>query len=145
MVDTRKLKKFIKVSDLVPSDDIQFTNEGELVEKDFSKGQDGSDVKTVLEMQVSLNGEEPKSLTVNNTTINILKKAWGPDSANWINKKAKVSVVQTLAFGELKDINVLIPIEEEAPTTQSPPPAAQPAELTPQQQEKVDAGLGWDE
>ena len=154
MVDTRKLKQFIKIADLTASDDIQFTNEGSLVEKDFSKAQDGSDVKTILEMMVSLNGEEPKKLTVNNTTINILKKHWGPDSVDWVNKRAKVSVVPTVAFGELKDINVLVPVEgvsvsaptqQEAPQTATPPPAAEPAPLTPEQQANVDAGKGWDE
>jgi len=122
MVDTRKLKTFIKLGDLDGDDIIAFTNEGKIVEKDFSKAQDGSDIKAALVMKASLNGEEPKELTLNNTTINILKQSWGSDSANWVGRKAKVTVVETLSFGQLKEVNVLKPIADE------PPPAPTPVE-----------------
>ncbi len=152
MVDTRKLKTFIKIADLTPQDTIQFADEGKLVEKDFSKNQDGSDIKTILEMMVSLNGEEPKKLTVNNTTVNILKKAWGPDSANWVNRKAKVSVVQTLAYGELKDINVLQPLEAEvagpSPTAGPLPTPAErqvPPAVDPTSAPTTEEQAAWDD
>ena len=126
MVDTRKLKTFIKLGDLDGDDIIAFTNEGKIVEKDFSKAQDGSDIKAALVMKASLNGEEPKELTLNNTTINILKQSWGSDSANWVGRKAKVTVVETLSFGQLKEVNVLKPIADEPPP--APVVAVDPAE-----------------
>jgi hypothetical protein len=142
MVDTRKLKQFIKLADLTSSDVIDFVEAGDIVDRDFSKAQDGSDIKSVLELKVSLNGEEPKKLTMNNTTINILKKEWGPDSSDWVGKRAKVAVVETLAFGELKEVSVLKPVVE-APLPQTAP-TPQP-ELTPEQQANVDAGKDGDE
>jgi len=129
MVDTRKLRSYIKLSDLEATDVVEFVEEGAIVERDMSKEQDGSNVKSVLEMKVSLNGEEPKPITINQTTINILKKVWGADSVKWVGKQAKVSVVQTLAFGELKDVNVLQPIAEVPinPSTEQPaPPEPEP-------------------
>jgi hypothetical protein len=128
MVDTRRLKTFIKLGDLDGNDIIEFVDEGKIVERDFSKAQDGSEMKTALTMKVSLNGEEPKELTLNNTTINILRDKWGSDTANWVGRRAKVTVVETLAFGQLKEVNVLKPIADE------PPPAPAPmneAELDP--------------
>ena len=122
MVDTRRLKQFIKLADLDDSDIVEFIDEGKIAEKDFSKAQDGSQMKVALVMKVSLNGEDPKEITLNNTTINILKKDWGSDSANWVGRRARVATVETLSFGELKEVNVLKPIANE------PPPAPTPVE-----------------
>lgn len=129
MVDTRKLKNFIKLADLDSNDEIQFVDEGKIIERDFSKAQDGSELRTALTMNVSLNGQDPKELTLNNTTINILRDKWGSDTANWVGKRAKVTVVETLAFGQLKQVNVLKPMAEEpAP----PPPPMNEAEVEPE-------------
>ena len=134
MVDTRKLKRFIKLADLDESDIIQFVDEGKITEKDFSKAQDGSKMETALVMKVSLNGEDPKEITLNNTTINILKKDWGSETANWVGKRAKVAVVETLSFGELKEVNVLKPIKEQqdAPPAYSDPEPEDTVQQAPQ-------------
>jgi len=135
MVDTRKLKTFIKLSDLTKHDVLKFTDEGSIQEKDFSKQQDGSNMKAVLIVKASLNGESPKEITLNNTTINILKKKWGGDTADWVGKSAGVAVVETLSYGELKEVNVLKPLEEEepvaAPVRQAPTSRPAPAKVNP--------------
>ena len=74
MVDTRDLKKFIKLGDLESTDIVEFTDEGKIAQRDFSKEQDGSKMEEALVMNASLNGKNPKEITLNATTINILKE-----------------------------------------------------------------------
>jgi len=126
MVDTRKLKDYIKLSDLDPGDVLEFVTEGEIVDRDFAKQGEDPDIKSCLEMMVSLNGDEAKKLTINQTTINILNEKWTHITAKWVGKKAEAEKRKILSFGKWIEIIVLEPIESVDPPSPEPEPQAAP-------------------
>lgn len=111
MPDINDLKNNLRNEDLQQGDIITFVNEGEIKDVDFSKAQDGSAVKTVLQILVELPNGKNKIYTPNATTRQVLKEKWGKDTENWVNKKAKVTFVKQLAFGKQIDVLVLEPLE----------------------------------
>jgi hypothetical protein len=125
MPDTRKLKDFIKMSDLDEGDIITFSDAGKLVERDFAKQGEDPDLKVVLEMNVALNDQEPKKMTINNSTINILNEKWTRITENWVGKRAKAEKRKIQSFGKWIDIVVLEPMADE------PPPAPTPVDPDP--------------
>ena len=125
MVDTRKLKDFIKMADLDAGDVIEFLDAGEIVNRDFAKKGEEENIKACLELNVSLNGQESKKMTLNNTTISILNEAWTRVTENWVGKKAEGEKRKILSFGKWIDIMVLEPLVEEnraVPDVEAPPP-----------------------
>ena len=122
MVDTRKLKDFIKMSDLDEGDIISFPEAGNIVQRDFAKQGEAPDVKSVLEMQVSLNDQEPKKMTINNSTINILNEAWTRNTENWVGKRARAEKRKIQSFGKWIDIIVLEPVADIDPPSPEPEP-----------------------
>ena len=111
MPDLGDLKQFIKKEDLKEGDVITFLDAGEIKSVDFSKTQDGSNVKTVFQITVELPNGKNKIYTPNATTRNILSEKWGKVTDDWIGKKAKVAYIRQLAFGKQIDVLMLAPVE----------------------------------
>ena len=109
--DVNDLKNNLKNEDLQQGDIVTFVNAGEIKSVDFSKAQDGSAVKTVLQMLVEIPDGKNKIYTPNATTRNRLKEIWGKDTEDWVGKKAKVTFIKQLAFGKTIDVLVLEPVE----------------------------------
>ena len=103
--------KGITVKELKAGDVLEFKDAGEWATVDFSKARDGSDLKEVFQIGTSINGTEGRKFTTNGTTRKILAQAWGPETDQWVGKKAKVGFVQQLSFGELKNVLLLTPLE----------------------------------
>ena len=104
-----KPRNYIKAVDLQKGDKVVFINGGEWVKKDFSTEQDGSKEKVVYVARVSVNGEEPKELTINATSGNSLAEKWGEEGDGWKGKTAKVDFVKMVTFGEMKNVLCLVP------------------------------------
>lgn len=105
------LKNYLTSEDLQQGDIITFFNEGEIKDIDFSKTQDGSQIKTVFQISIELPDGKNKMYTPNATTREILKAKWGAKTENWVNKKAKANFVKQLAFGKQINVMILEPIE----------------------------------
>lgn len=103
------LRKNLVKEDVQTGDVILFVDAGEIKDVDFSKTQDGSDVKTVFQVMVELPDGKNKIYTPNATTRGILSEAWGEDTSVWVNKKAIVKFVDQLSFGKLTKVMVLEP------------------------------------
>lgn len=106
-----KLSNRLKASDLQGGDTLTFIDAGEWKEVDFSKARDGSDVKEVFQITVSVNEDMSfKTFTLNNTSGNSLSEKWGGMTEQWVNKKAKVTFIKMPVFGKMQDVLVLLPI-----------------------------------
>ena len=114
MADLKKLKKYIKLSDLKKGDKVTFTNAGEIKDIDFSPAKDGSKVKTCFQVEISVNGEDPKEIVLNSTTTNNLSKFWSEDTSKWVGKVAKPLTIKQVAFGKVQDVTYLEPEDEVA-------------------------------
>ena len=105
--------KFIKNSILKTGDEIEFLSKGNWVDEDFSKERDGSEMKRVFRIDVSLNSGERKSMVINKTSGDNLSKVFGNEEQNsWQGKKVKVTFIKQLSFGKIGDVLVLEPIKE---------------------------------
>lgn len=111
MADLGDLKNFLKSDDLKRGDIITFVNAGEIKEVDFSKTQDGSQVKTVFQILIELPNAKNKIYTPNATTRDALSAKWGKNTEAWVGKKAEVNFVKQLAFGKQIEVLVLEPVE----------------------------------
>ena len=119
MANLDDLNMFLKKDDLKEGDEIIFCNAGEIKDIDFSKGQDGSEVRRAFQVEVEERPGE-KLYTPNSTTIHALSASWGKDTDSWVGKKGRVSFVKQLAFGKLTDVLILQPVvivPSTAPTT----------------------------
>jgi hypothetical protein len=106
------LKIYLCPTDVKDGDIITFKDAGEFVDKDFSKEQDGSDIKTVLEMTIELPSGKTKKYSPNTKTRDALAEGYGsPDSENWVGKKASVVLVRQNVFGQIKNIIYLEPVK----------------------------------
>ncbi len=103
------LRKNLVKEDVQTGDIILFVDAGEIKDVDFSKIQDGSDVKTVFQVMVELPDGKNKIYTPNATTRGILSGVWGENTELWIGKKASVKFVDQLSFGKLTKVMVLEP------------------------------------
>ena len=108
--------KPIKTTELKVNDIMVFVDAGEWKKIDFSKAKDGSNIKEVFEIGVSLNGADERRFVLNETSKANLSPKWGGNSEGWVGKKAKVGFVKMLTFGEMKNVLMLEPLtkEEEA-------------------------------
>lgn len=114
MPDIQK-NKAVKAADLKSGDNLKFLNEGEWRTVDFSKEQDGSNVKEVCEFSVSLNKGDPRKFVINSTSGDNLAKDWGGNTENWVNKTARVAFVKMVAFGKKMDVLCLEPTNGKVP------------------------------
>jgi hypothetical protein len=112
MPNVNDLKPFLCVTDVTEGDVVKIKDAGEFIEKDFSKEQDGSDVKTVFELTIELPSGKTKKYTPNAKTRDALAEGFGsPDTENWVGKKASVMIVRQSVFGQIKNIIYLEPIK----------------------------------
>ena len=111
MANLGDLRKNLVKEDAQTGDVILFVDAGEIKDVDFSKTQDGSDVKTVFQVMVELPDGKNKIYTPNATTRGILSEVWGEDTSAWVNKKAIVKFVDQLSFGKLTKVMILEPTE----------------------------------
>ena len=105
------LKNYTRNEDFKSGDVIMFVNAGEIKEIDFSKTQDGSSTKTVLQMLIEMPDGSNKVYTPNATTRDKLSEKWGEETENWVGQKAKAKFVEQMAFGKLVEVLILEPVE----------------------------------
>lgn len=147
MPDVRKLRNFLKKEDMCDGDTIRFINAGTIEEKDFSKEQDGAKMKLSLSMNVSLNDEDPKELTLNQTSIDSLQEAWGPSTEKWIGKKAKVSFVRMMCFGKVEQVLFLesFGYDSDLNSKSRLGPALQKSNVPEDKEQTIAEEKAWDE
>ena len=104
MVDINRTKEFFKSSDIHHGDIVRFTDPGVIEEVDFSREQDGSNVKAVLKIGISVNEGDPKPLTMGATGLKTCEAMWGTETDKWVGKSARAIKVKTKVFGETKDV-----------------------------------------
>ena len=109
MPDINKNKP-IKAAELKTGDTLEFLDGGTWLEIDFSKNQDGSKVQECLEFNVSLNTGLPRKFVLNSTSGNNLAKSWGGNSDDWQGKKASVTFIKMMSFGEIQEVLMLEPV-----------------------------------
>ena len=112
MANLNDLSKFLKKGDLKKGDILTFADGGSIEEVDFSKAKDGSGVKTVFQITVTLPNGKDKILTINKTSQGIISEKFGVETENWIGEEVEVDYIQQLCFGKLTDVLVLKPITE---------------------------------
>lgn len=108
-----EMGKFIKTKDLLKGWILEFMDEGEIVEADFSRTKDGKDLKKVFQITVKLPDGKEKVLTMNKTSQNSLKLAYGANTENWAGKHCEVDFIQQLSFGKMADVLFLKPLQED--------------------------------
>lgn len=65
--------------------------------------------REVLTFKVEVPSGAEKSLSMNPTSQTRFLVAYGEDSKNWINKRARVEIVRQQVFKDLKDVIFLFP------------------------------------
>ena len=108
MVEVITQRAWLKADHVKDGDIIEFIDEGEMLEKEFRKGEK----KRLLEIGVKVNNEEYK-LTMNNTNAERMKKKYGRDSKGWIGKTATINVVSQKVGKVMRDVIYLDEPEEE--------------------------------
>lgn len=93
--------KFLKASEVKQNDLITFLDEGTIKEMNG---------KELLNFTVDYNGEE-KIYSPNKTALVALSEAWGNDTGEYVNKKAKILLIKVRnpSTGEIVDSILLAP------------------------------------
>lgn len=105
-----RFARHITADSLREDDVITFTQDGEWIEQDFSKTQDGSKVKMAFKCWAKVNNGDPKEFIVNATSGKALDGAWGDNS--WVGRRARVKFVKMICFGEETDVLLLEPMKD---------------------------------
>lgn len=113
MPDLREMKKYLKRDDFAEGDKVTFISAGEIKDVDFSPEKDGTKIKRVLQMDVSINDSDTKSMTLNSTTWKTLSAKWGDKTEEWVGRTTKVTFVKQIVFGKMDKVLVLEPTDEE--------------------------------
>lgn len=108
MPSTTQLQKFLKVDSCKSGDIVNFTDPGQILEKEFVQKDGSKKRSTILEIGVVVNGEK-KIYSPNNTTIKILNEAWGTETEAWVGKQGRVKLIEQLSFGKLNKILIVVP------------------------------------
>ncbi len=106
------LNTFITPQDVKTGDVLIFTNAGEFVEMDYSLAKDGSDISTVLQIEVELPNGKKKLISPNKTSRNEISTLYGVNTEDWVNKSVEVELVKQNVMGKLRDVIYLKPIKE---------------------------------
>ena len=97
-----------KMSDYEEFLDSTMIDEGDavvlLTEGEFREPEETGLSRTVFQIRVQIPDGRKKIWTMNKTTRRQLAKAWGDDSANWINKRVKIRISPQNVRGEIKDV-----------------------------------------
>lgn len=107
MVKLNEGGNYLKTADTKQGDVIKFLNEGVWAENSKYTYPDGNPRMDFI-MRVEHGGAE-KKFRVNKTNRDLLVEAWGNDTADWINKTAKVELIKSMIAGKLQNMIVLHP------------------------------------
>lgn len=110
MPDLNDLNTFLKADMCETGDTIKFLDAGRIYQKDFVQTDGSKEPKITFEVNVLLNGEKRKIYSPNTSSINLLKEAWGPNSDDWVGRRAEISIIEQLSFGKLKKIIIAKPV-----------------------------------
>jgi hypothetical protein len=109
MVDTGELENYLNEKSAKTGDIVEILNEGvigEIAQADGTK-------RRALNISVKLNGSRDLIWTPGKTaTKQMVLKTGKKDSKGWVGLKCSVDIVKQTAFGQLKDIVILTPIEQ---------------------------------
>lgn len=97
--------KYLKATDCKDGDKIRFVDAGKWVENTKYKYPDGNPRQDFV-ITVEHNGEE-KSFRINKTNRDVLIPAYGNDSEQWINKAARIKLVDALVSGKQMKVILL--------------------------------------
>jgi hypothetical protein len=103
-MDTGNLDVFLNENTARDMDIVEILDEGRIEEKISPKD---NRVYNVLNLSVQ-NGSRKLIYTPNKDALEVLKKAFGKDTANWVNKKFQVKIYPKTAFGITK--NAILPV-----------------------------------
>jgi len=67
--------------------------------------------RTVFQIGVGLPDQRRKTWTMNKTTRKRLAKAYGDDSAKWVNREVRIEILKQNVRGEVKDVIYGHPVE----------------------------------
>ena len=98
-------KNYVKTADVTNGDMITFKSEGVWQENRRFTYDDGNP-KVDFIIKVELNGEE-KDMRLNKTNRDIVIKAYGKETKDWIDKTAKITKVQAMIAGKMMDMIIL--------------------------------------
>jgi len=96
---------FLKTAEVKQGDMITFKDEGHWQENTKYPYPDGNPRMDFV-IKVEVNGEE-KSMRLNKTNRDLVMAAYGPDTAKWIGKSAKITKVKAMVAGKMHDMIVL--------------------------------------
>jgi len=99
---------YIKSTEVQTGDMIKFLNEGEWIESQKYKYQDGNP-RFDFVVNVEYNQAE-KKLRLNATNRTNLINAWGQDTEKWIGKQAKIEAMACLVGGKMSKTIVVTPL-----------------------------------
>ena len=111
MPNVNDLKEFLCATDVSDGDEIKFLDAGEFVDKDFSPEKDGSDIRTVLEINVELPGGKKKKYSPNGKSRDAMAEVFGPNSEDWVGKRASIQLVKQSVYGNIKNVIYLEPVK----------------------------------
>lgn len=100
-------RNYLKSNIVKTGDSLTIKSEGEIIESSKFKYPDGSPKKDFV-VKVEVNNVV-YDFTVNTTNKNILKAAFGKDTALWVGKTVKINLVAVLVSGAMKNSIVLVP------------------------------------
>ena len=109
MPNVNDLNHFLTATDVTDGDILVFKNAGELVEQDFSDEKDGSDIRTVLNIEVLIPSGKTKMVSPNKTSRNSLAEVYGVDTEKWAGKKAIVEIIKQNVRGTIRKVIYLKP------------------------------------
>lgn len=98
-------KNYLKVAEVQGGEVITFLNEGEWITSIKFTYDDGRP-KVDFVVKVSIL-EVEKELRLNATNREVLVRAYGRETSQWIGKQATIQKVKALISGQMKDIIVL--------------------------------------
>ena len=108
-MNVNDLNQYLVASDVQDGDKLVFITPGKFIEKDYSQARDGSDMVTVLEIEVELPNGKKKLTTPNNTSRRNIVDVFGPETDEWMGKAVQVEIVKQNVRGSLRDVIYFTP------------------------------------
>ncbi len=109
IMNVNDLNQYLVASDVADGDKLVFITPGKFIEKDYSQARDGSDMVTVLEIEVQLPNGKKKLTTPNNTSRRNIVDVFGPETDEWMGKAVQVEIVKQNVRGSLRDVIYFTP------------------------------------
>lgn len=103
------LNQYLTAMDVMDGDIVTFKDAGKIEDRDFSREQDGSDTRSVLDITVELPDGKTKLFTPNKTSRDALGEAWTGATEKWVGKQAIVEIVKQNVRGTMKKVIYLKP------------------------------------